>query len=124
MLALWLLALLLSTAFLAHRRTAPLPALGIVAGLLILMGVFSHAPVWLMGLLWLLLLAVALPLLLPQQRRSLFTAPLFAWFKRVLPPMSATERDAIERAPGLGHPARLPQGAAHRRRAGVYRWAH
>ena len=96
MLALWLLALLLSTAFLAHRRTAPLPALGMVAGLLILMGVFSHAPVWLMGLLWLLLLAVALPLLLPQQRRSLFTAPLFAWFKRVLPPMSATERDAIE----------------------------
>ncbi|VXC19481.1 acyl coenzyme A dehydrogenase [Pseudomonas sp. 9AZ] len=96
MLALWLIALLLSTAFLAHRRTAPLPALGIVAGLLILMGVFSHAPVWLMGLLWLLLLAVALPLLLPQQRRSLFTAPLFTWFKRVLPPMSATERDAIE----------------------------
>ncbi|PJE39687.1 MAG: acyl-CoA dehydrogenase [Pseudomonas sp.] len=96
MLALWLFALLLSTAFLAHRRTAPLPALGMVAGLLILMGVFSHAPVWLMGLLWLLLLAVALPLLLPQQRRSLFTAPLFAWFKRVLPPMSATERDAIE----------------------------
>ena len=35
MLALWLLALLLSTAFLAHRRTAPLPALGIVAGLLL-----------------------------------------------------------------------------------------
>ena len=96
MLAIWLLALLLSTAFLAHRRTAPMPALGMVAGLLILMGVFSHAPVWLMGLLWLLLLAVALPLLLPQQRRSLFTAPLFAWFKRVLPPMSATERDAIE----------------------------
>lgn len=96
MLALWLLALLLSTAFLAHRRTAPMPALGMVAGLLILMGVFSHAPVWLMGLLWLLLLAVALPLLLPQQRRSLFTGPLFAWFKRVLPPMSATERDAIE----------------------------
>lgn len=96
MLALWLLALLLSTAFLAHRRTAPLPALGMVGGLLILMGVFSHAPVWLMGLLCLLLLAVALPLLLPQQRRSLFTAPLFAWFKRVLPPMSATERDAIE----------------------------
>jgi acyl-CoA dehydrogenase len=96
MLALWLLALLFGTAFLAHRRTAPLPALGIVAGFLILMGVFSHAPVWLMGLFWLLLLAVALPLLLPQQRRSLFTAPLFAWFKRVLPPMSATERDAIE----------------------------
>ncbi|MBU2156040.1 MAG: acyl-CoA dehydrogenase [Gammaproteobacteria bacterium] len=96
MLALWLLALLLGTAFLAHRRTAPLLALGIVAGFLVFMGVLSHAPAWLMGLFWLLLLAVALPLLLPQQRRSLFTSPLFAWFKRVLPPMSATERDAIE----------------------------
>src|SRR3990167_2981686 len=96
MLALWLIALLLGTAFLAHRRTAPLLAMCIVAGFLILMGVFSHAPSWLMGLFWLLLLAVALPLLLPQQRRSLLTAPLFAWFKRVLPPMSATERDAIE----------------------------
>ena len=96
MLALWLLALLFGTAFLAHRRTAPLPALGIVAGFLILMGVFSHAPTWLMLVLWLLLLAVALPLLLPEQRRNLLTAPLFTWFKRVLPPMSATERDAIE----------------------------
>jgi len=96
MLALWLLALLFGTAFLAHRRTAPLSALAMVAGFLIVMGALSQASVWLLGLLWLLLLAVALPLLLPQQRRSLFTAPLFAWFKRVLPPMSATERDAIE----------------------------
>ncbi len=75
MLALWLLALLLGTAFLAHRRTAPLLTIGIVAGFLVLMGMFSHAPTWLMGLFWLLLLAVALPLLLPQQRRSLFTSP-------------------------------------------------
>jgi acyl-CoA dehydrogenase len=79
MLALWLLALLFGTAFLAHRRTAPRSALAMVAGFLIVMGALSQASVWLLGLLWLLLLAVALPLLLPQQRRSLFTAPLFAW---------------------------------------------
>lgn len=96
MLALWLLALLFGTAFLAHRRSAPLPALGLVVGFLLLMGVFSQAPIGLIAIFWLLLLVVALPLLLPQQRRSLFTAPLFAWFQRVLPPMSATERDAIE----------------------------
>ncbi|WP_339082684.1 acyl-CoA dehydrogenase [Pseudomonas sp. TMP9] len=96
MLALWLVALLFGTAFLAHRRNAPLPALAIVGGFLILMGIFSHAPAWLMGVFWLLLLAVALPLLLPQQRRSLLSAPLFKWFKHTLPPMSATERDAIE----------------------------
>ena len=96
MLALWLLALLLGSAFLAHRRSAPLPAMAIIAGFLILMGSFSHAPTWLLGIFWVLLLAVALPLLLPQQRRSLLSAPLFKWFKQTLPPMSATERDAIE----------------------------
>ncbi|MDX1298622.1 MAG: acyl-CoA dehydrogenase [Pseudomonas sp.] len=96
MLALWLLALLFGTAYLAHRRCAPLPAIAIVGGFLILMGIFSHAPIWLMGVFWLLLLAVALPLVLPQQRRSLLSAPLFKWFKQTLPPMSATERDAIE----------------------------
>ncbi|MEA1607191.1 acyl-CoA dehydrogenase [Pseudomonas spirodelae] len=96
MLALWLLALLIGTAFLAHRRCAPLPALGITAGFLLVMGLFSHAPTWLMVVLWLLLLAVAVPLLLPQQRRSLLSAPLFKWLKQTLPPMSATERDAIE----------------------------
>ena len=96
MLALWLIALLIGTAFLAHRRSAPLPAIAVVGGFLLLMGIFSHAPTWLMVIFWGLLLAVALPLALPQQRRSLLTTPLFAWFKQTLPPMSATERDAIE----------------------------
>ena len=96
MLVIWLLVLVLGVAYLAHRRTPPWTALGVTAGYLLLMGIFSHAPVWLMAVFWLVLLAVALPLALPEQRRSLFSAPLFAWFKRVLPPMSATERDAIE----------------------------
>ena len=96
MLALWLLVLVLGAAWLAHRRTSPLPALAALGGYLLLMGVFSHAPGWLLGAFWLLLLAAAIPLLLPEQRRRLFTAPLFAWFQRVLPPMSDTERDAIE----------------------------
>ncbi|WP_332820663.1 acyl-CoA dehydrogenase [Pseudomonas sp.] len=96
MLVVWLLVLLVGTAYLAHRRTAPLPALGGVAAYLVLMGLFSHAPGWLLLVFWLLLLAVALPLVLPEQRRKLFSAPMFAWFQRVLPPMSDTERDAIE----------------------------
>jgi acyl-CoA dehydrogenase len=96
MLALWLVVLLLGVAFLAHRRTAPLPAMAIVAGYLIVMANFSHAPGWLLLIFWLLLVAAALPLLLPQQRQRLFSKPLYNWFKRVLPPMSETERDAIE----------------------------
>ncbi|WP_350448338.1 acyl-CoA dehydrogenase [Pseudomonas solani] len=92
----WLLVLVLGVAWLAHRLTAPLPALGAVALYLLAMGVFSHSPGWLLAILWVLWLAVALPLALPEMRRKLITAPLFSWFQRVLPPMSETERDAIE----------------------------
>lgn len=96
MLLLWLVVLVLGVAYLAHRRTPPAPALGISAAYLILMGVFSHAPGWLLLVFWLLWLAVALPLALPDLRRRVLSGPLFTWFQKVLPPMSDTEREAIE----------------------------
>ncbi|MCU7645298.1 acyl-CoA dehydrogenase [Pseudomonas piscis] len=96
MLLLWILVLLAGIAYLAHRRTAPLPALGAVAVYLLAMGIFSHAPGWLLLVCWVLLAAVAAPLLLPDLRRKHFSAPLFNWFQKVLPPMSQTERDAID----------------------------
>ncbi len=96
MLLLWILVLVLGIAYLAHRRTAPLPALGVVAVYLLAMGVWSHAPGWLLLVFWVLLAAVAAPLLLPDLRRQYFTKPLFSWFQKVLPPMSETERDAID----------------------------
>lgn len=96
MLLLWILVLIVGVAYLAHRRVAPLPALGIVAVYLLAMGIFSHAPGWLLVVLWVLLAVVAAPLLLPDLRRQHFTAPLFNWFQKTLPPMSQTERDAID----------------------------
>ncbi len=96
MLLLWILVLVIGIAWLAHRRIAPLPVLGIVAVYLIAMRVFGHAPRTLMLALWVLLAIAAATLLLPDLRRKLFSAPLFAWFRKALPPMSATERDAID----------------------------
>ncbi|WP_455912019.1 acyl-CoA dehydrogenase [Pseudomonas putida] len=96
MLLLWILVLVVGIAYLAHRRTAPLPALGMVAVYLLAMGAWSHAPGWLLLIFWVLIAAVALPLLLPDLRRQYFTKPLFSWFQKVLPPMSETERDAID----------------------------
>ncbi|MDB5979826.1 MAG: fadE [Pseudomonas sp.] len=96
MLLLWILVLVVGVAYLAHRRIAPLPALGVVAVYLLAMGFIGHAPGWLMTLFWILWLAVVLPLALPDLRRRYFTAPLFSWFQKVLPPMSDTERDAID----------------------------
>lgn len=95
MLLLWLIVLALGTAWLAHRRVPPAPTLGIIAAYLIFMGLFSHAHAWML-LLWLPWLAVTATLLLPDLRRQWFSGPLFGWFKRVLPPMSDTEREAIE----------------------------
>lgn len=93
---LWLLVLLLGIAVIAHLRVSPVPALAIVAVYLLLMGTVGDAPVWLMIILWLMLIAVAVPLLVADLRIKYISAPMFDWFKKVLPPISATERDAIE----------------------------
>jgi len=96
MLWLWILVLVVGIAYLAHRRTSPLPALVAIGVYLLAMGAFSRTPGWLLLIFWVLLAAVAVPLLLPELRRKYFTAPLFGWFQKVLPPMSPTERDAID----------------------------
>ncbi|WP_342625609.1 acyl-CoA dehydrogenase [Pseudomonas alkylphenolica] len=96
MLLLWLVVLVIGAAYLAHRRIAAVPALAVLAGYVVLMGIFSHAPGWLLALLWLVLAAKAALVLLPELRRKVFSGPLFAWFKRTLPAMSQTEREAID----------------------------
>ena len=92
----WLLVLLLGIALIAHYRVSPVPALAIVAVYLALMGAADGTPVWLMVVLWLVLLVVAIPILLADVRIKYFSGPMFDWFKKVLPPISDTERDAIE----------------------------
>ena len=96
MLLLWILVLIVGVTWLAHRRVAPLTAMAVVAVYLLAMGVIGHVPGWLLAILWVLLAAPAALLLLPDLRRKVFTAPLFNWFQKTLPPMSQTERDAID----------------------------
>ncbi|MEE3636115.1 acyl-CoA dehydrogenase [Pseudomonas sp. AL 58] len=96
MLLLWFVVLVVGSAYLMHRRIAVLPILGIVAAYLLAMGLFSSAPTWLMTLLWLMLIIKSCIFVLPELRLKWFSAPLFAWFQRTLPPLSQTERDAID----------------------------
>ena len=100
MLLLWLVVLVIGLAWLAHRRVDALPALGIVAVYLIAMGIFTHGHsavrAVVLTVLWILLIAAAAFVLLPDLRRKLFSARLFAWFRKTLPPMSTTEREAID----------------------------
>lgn len=52
MLLLWLVVLVIGAAYLTHRRLAPLQILGIMAAYVLLMGIFSSAPGWLLTLIW------------------------------------------------------------------------
>ncbi|MND47107.1 Acyl-coenzyme A dehydrogenase [compost metagenome] len=96
MLLLWLAVMVLGAAYLTHRRLPPLQILGAVAAYVLLMGLFGNAPGWLLTVLWLALALKAALLMLPQWRRQVLTRPVFNWFRRTLPPMSQTEREAID----------------------------
>ncbi len=97
------------------------------------MGAFSRAPGWLLLIFWVLTAAVAAPLLLPDLRRKFFSAPMFNWFQKTLPPMSETERDAIEAGtvwwdgelfsgrPDWNKLLSYPEGATERGRTGFHR---
>lgn len=96
MLLLWLVVLVIGAAYLTHRRLAPLQILGIMAAYVLLMGIFSSAPGWLLTLIWIVLALKIALVALPEWRRKVFTGPVFNWFQRTLPPMSQTEREAID----------------------------
>lgn len=96
MLLLWLVVLVVGAAYLTHRRLAPLQILGSMAAYVLLMGIFSSAPGWLLTLLWIVLALKIALVALPEWRRKVFTGPVFDWFHHTLPPMSQTEREAID----------------------------
>ena len=81
----------------AHRRrlTEVCLALAVVATYLVFMTAAETSGVVVL-LLWIALIAIAVPLLVADVRRKYFSGPMFDWFKKVLPPISATERDAID----------------------------
>ena len=93
---LWLLGLVLCIAALAYVRTSLLNAcLGVGAYLL---AMTLLGPVhWVIDLiLWAVFLCIAIPLNIPDIRRNQISAPLFSWFKKVLPPLSDTEQEALD----------------------------
>jgi len=67
-----------------------------VAVALLLLGASGLLAFWPGVLLWAVFLAVTVPLNFPDLRRRLLSDPLRARIRSVLPPMSDTEREAIE----------------------------
>lgn len=67
-----------------------------IAIALVLLGATGLLSLWPGIVLWAVFLAIAIPLNVPDLRRRVLSDPLRARIRSVLPPMSDTEREAIE----------------------------
>ncbi len=93
---LWFVATGCVFLFLAYVRVSLCISTGAFATLLLLISGFGGlSMVWLI-LLWILFLGVAIPLNIPSLRRKLLTDRLYHLARNLMPPMSATEREALE----------------------------
>jgi acyl-CoA dehydrogenase len=89
----WLLLILVAFGVLAYWRSALPVWTGVAAVLLLAIQLTGGG---LTPLPWLVFVVVAGLLNLKPLRRAVLSKPLLKWFKSVLPPMSATEKDAID----------------------------
>ncbi|SDU10992.1 acyl-CoA dehydrogenase [Halopseudomonas salegens] len=93
---LWLLGLILCVAALAYYRSGLLNGSLATAVYLVVLTLVSPVHWVITLLLWVVFLGIAVPLNLTEWRRRSISAPLFQWFKKVLPPLSDTEQEALD----------------------------
>ena len=92
----WLILFIVLIGALAFNQTPLWLNTTAIAAYLALLSVAS-APAWPWIVpLWVLFVAVAIPLNIPALRRSVVTARVFTWFKNTLPSLSDTETAALE----------------------------
>ena len=92
----WLLVVLFTAVGLAYVNASGLVFTGAIA---VALGVawWGHTiPGWAALMLTLVFVLLAIPANIPTLRRKLVSDAVLAMFRKVLPPMSQTERDAIE----------------------------
>lgn len=90
------LVLLLVILGLGYRRAAPIQWVPIVAIILACITVFQTWPWWLVCAAWAVYLVIVFVTVVPLTRRLLLSKPVFHFFTSQLPPMSDTEKAAIE----------------------------
>jgi acyl-CoA dehydrogenase len=94
--ALWIAALLLAALALAYINVNGWVWAVTFALALVVAAVLHVMPIGITLVLAVVALIVGLPLLVTPLRRWLITAPALAAFRKITPPMSQTEREAIE----------------------------
>jgi acyl-CoA dehydrogenase len=93
---LWLLAAVAVAISLAYVNARGVAWTAALIALLAVAWTFAMLPAWLTLVLGAALLILAPALLVPALRRKLLSEPAMRAFRRTLPPMSQTEREALE----------------------------
>lgn len=89
---LWTFVIIFTLGALAYLRVSLLTS-SIITALVLAAGTFTNT---LSPLLWLVFLALAIPLNLSNIRKNFITRPLLKMYKGIMPEMSSTEKEAIE----------------------------
>ena len=92
----WIAVILAALYGIAKTRASFAVCTAIAALGLILLSSFHLLGGWFALLLWLLFFAIAVPLNVESLRRRFISKPLLEYIRKALPPMSDTERTAIE----------------------------
>ena len=93
--ALWLLLFFSLVLWLAYQRASLARATGVLGALLIGYTALGAGPLWWKALLWVVFIPHLLLNVRPL-RRSLISRRFLRVYKRMVPPMSTTEREALE----------------------------
>lgn len=88
----WLIVLMGIWGALLYHRITMTTSLVVLGGWWLLGTLVASVPWW----SWIPLLIVTLPFSVPPLRKRLFSTPLLAFYKRVMPAISATEQAAID----------------------------
>jgi len=92
----WLLALMLGAIALAFLAVSGIVWAAAIGAMLVVAGIANIIPLVALIPIASVFALIAISLLIPVIRRRLYTAPVFAFYRKILPPMSETERDALE----------------------------
>jgi acyl-CoA dehydrogenase len=91
----WMLMLLVVGSVVAYRQMSRTPAVGVL-GAALLIATLGGLTLWLALPLWLLWVAYAVLLHADDWRRHYVTAPVLDFYRRQLPALSDTEREAMQ----------------------------
>lgn len=92
----WILLFIIMVATLAYQRARLWVATASIAVYLLLLTFFSQASVIGLAVAWIVFLLIALPLNIAPIRRHYITKPILTLYRKVMPTMSSTEKEALE----------------------------